>query len=136
MTVRFDSVNTGDTLPPLTITVSASRIVAGALASGDFEVIHHDSKAAQQRGTPDIFLNILTTNGLLQRFVNDWAGPAGRIRNVDIRLGVPSFAGDTLHLSGVVQSKLPGSERIVELAVRGTNSRGEHLSATVRVALP
>jgi uncharacterized protein len=134
--VEFDAVVLGTTLPALTIAVTPSLIVAGALASGDFEVVHHDKQAAQERGTPDIFMNILTTNGYVQRYVGDWA-PAGRIRSVDIRLGVPNFAGDTLRLTGSVRSKAEANgERIVELAVRGANALGEHVAATVRVALP
>jgi acyl dehydratase len=137
MAPAFDSVVPGAQLPPLTLTITPSMIVAGALASGDFEAVHHDRSAARARATPDIFMNILTTNGYLQRFVNDWTGPQGRIRSVDIRLGVPTFAGDTLKLSGVVRTKQRvGSEGIVEIAVRGTNRLGEHLAATVRVALP
>jgi acyl dehydratase len=133
--VSFAGVNVGDALPPLSLVVSASVIVAGATASGDFEVVHHDVKGAQARGTPDIFMNILTSNGYVQRFVNDWLAPAGRIRAVDIRLGVPTFAGDTLHFTGVVKEKNV-SERTLEVAVTGTNSIGQHVFATVRVALP
>ena len=133
--VSFAHVNTGDTLPPLTVLVSASVIVAGATASGDFEVVHHDVRGAQARGTHDIFMNILTTNGYVQRFVNDWIAPAGTIRSVDIRLGVPTFAGDTLKFTGVVQQK-HAAERTLDIAVTGTNSIGQHVAATVRVALP
>ena len=135
--VSFESIRPGQALPVLTVDVSASLIVAGALASGDFEVIHHDAKAARERGTPDIFMNILTTNGYVQRLVNDWLAPQGLIRSIDLRLGVPNFAGDTLTLSGTVTGKEehPG-ERLVEIAVTGRNSLGEHVAATVRVALP
>jgi acyl dehydratase len=133
--VSFEHVNVGDPLPPLTVLVSASVIVAGATASGDFEVVHHDVKAAQARGTPDIFMNILTSNGYVQRFVNDWVGPQGRIRSVDIRLGVPTFSGDTLKFAGVVKDK-SADERTLEIAVTGSNSIGQHVAATVRVALP
>jgi acyl dehydratase len=132
--VSFEGVKAGDALPPLTLLVSASVIVAGATASGDFEVVHHDVKAAQARGTPDIFMNILTSNGYVQRFVNDWA-PQGRIRAVDIRLGVPTFSGDTLNFTGVVKEKHE-AERTLDIAVTGTNSIGQHVAATVRVALP
>jgi acyl dehydratase len=132
---NFESVHLGEALPPLTVVVSASVIVAGATASGDFEVVHHDVKGAQARGTPDIFMNILTSNGYVQRFVNDWLAPEGRIRSVDIRLGVPTFAGDTLKITGVVKEKNL-SERTLDIAVTGTNSIGQHLFATVRVALP
>jgi acyl dehydratase len=133
--VSFEAVNVGDTLPPLTVLVSASVIVAGATASGDFEVVHHDVKAAQVRGTPDIFMNILTSNGYVQRFVNDWVAPQGRIRSVDIRLGVPTFSGDTLKFAGVVKEKRT-DERTLEIAVTGSNSIGQHVTATVRVELP
>ena len=133
--VSFERVNAGDTLPPLMVLVFASVIVAGATASGDFEVVHHDVKGAQARGTPDIFMNILTSNGYVQRFVNDWVAPAGRIRSVDIRLGVPTFAGDMLKFVGVVKEK-NATERTLDIAVTGTNSIGQHLNATVRVTLP
>jgi len=133
----FDSIRGGEVLPPLTIALTASHVVAGAIASGDFEVVHHDRQAARQRGMPDIFLNILTTNGYVQRFVTAWAGPASRIRSVELRLGVPCFAGDTLELRGSVRSKQQqGAERLLEVEVRGANSSGEHVSATVRVVLP
>jgi uncharacterized protein len=134
--LTFEHLVDGESLPPLAIAVTPSVIVAGALASGDFEVVHHDKEAARQRGTPDIFMNILTTNGYVQRYVNEWA-VNGRIRAIDLRLGVPNLAGDTLKLTGRVSRKLQeGTERIVEIAVRGANSLGEHVTATVRVALP
>ncbi|MBS0580894.1 MAG: acyl dehydratase [Proteobacteria bacterium] len=133
--VVFERVQPGDRLPPLSVHVSASVIVAGATASGDFEVVHHDVKGAQARGTPDIFMNILTSNGYVQRFVNDWLAPQGRIRSIDIRLGVPTFAGDTLHFAGVVKGK-DESQRTLEIEVTGTNGLGQHVLASVQVALP
>jgi acyl dehydratase len=80
-------------------------------------------------------MNILTSNGYVQRFVNDWVAPQGRIRSVDIRLGVPTFAGDTLKFEGVVKEKHE-AERTLDIAVTGTNSIGLHVAATVRVTLP
>ncbi len=134
---RFETVQIGAELPPLSVAVTPSVIVAGALASGDFEVIHHDAAAARQRGTPDIFMNILTTNGYVQRFVNDWLGVQGRIRSVRIRLGVPNFAGDTLRFTGIVRAKREEqSERSIEIEVSGRNSLGEHVNAAVVVSLP
>jgi acyl dehydratase len=135
--VQFAQVQVGDALPPLTLLVTPSVIVAGAMASGDFEPVHHDVPGARARGTPDIFMNILTTNGYVQRFVNDWAGPAGRIRSISFRLGVPSYAGDTLRFTGMVRAKSDtAAEPLVEVAVTGNNSLGEHVAATVQVALP
>jgi acyl dehydratase len=133
--VVFERVQVGDRLPPLSVHVTASVIVAGAIASGDFEVVHHDVKGAQARGTPDIFMNILTSNGHVQRFVNDWLAPQGRIRSVDIRLGVPTFAGDTLKFAGVVKAK-DEAQRTLDIEVTGTNGIGQHVLASVQVALP
>jgi acyl dehydratase len=134
--LHFESVRVGQSLPVLTLAVTPSVIVAGAMASGDFEVVHHDAAAARARGTPDIFMNILTTNGYVQRFVNDWAAPAGQIRSIELRLGVPNYAGDTLRLTGLVSGKrVDGEARIVEVAVTGANSLGPHVTALVRVEL-
>ncbi|MCU1687679.1 MAG: dehydratase [Amycolatopsis sp.] len=122
----------GTELPPLTIEVTPTFVVSTALATRDFQDVHHDRDAAVARGSKDIFLNILTDTGLVQRFVTDWAGPAARIRSVSIRLGVPCYADDTLVLSGRVIER-DGVEAVI--AVSGMDSLGEHVSGTVRVTL-
>ncbi len=135
--ITFDDVQSGQELPGLNVPITASLIVAGAIATSDFSLEHHDRAHAQAAGMPDIFMNILTSNGLVQRFVHDWAGPAARIRNVRLRLGAPNLPGDTMKLSGVVTGKeVAGNDRLVEVAVSGRNSRGEHVAATVRLTLP
>jgi acyl dehydratase len=140
-TRRFTEVSEGDALPELTIELTRSLIVATAIASRDYQDVHHDPELAVQRGSPDIFMNILTTNGFVGRFVTDWAGPGARIESVSIRLGAPNYPGDTMVLSGSVTkteaSPRPGEGRgVVEVAVRGANSRGDHVTGAVRVALP
>ncbi|AMN45553.1 hypothetical protein ACG33_00230 [Steroidobacter denitrificans] len=135
--ITFDSVQTGQQLPGLSVPITVSLIVAGAMATNDFSLVHHDKAYAQTAGTPDVFMNILTSNGLVQRFVNDWAGPGARIKGVKIRLGAPNFPGDVMQMSGTVASKeVIGKDRIVEIAVSGKNSLGEHVAASVRLALP
>ena len=135
--ITFDSVQTGQQLPGVDVPITASLIVAGAIATSDFSLVHHDKAHAQVAGTPDIFMNILTSNGLVQRFVNDWAGPDARIKGVKMRLGAPNFPGDVMKMSGTVASKeVIGKDRIVEGAVSGKNSLGEHVTASVRLALP
>jgi acyl dehydratase len=131
--VRLSDVSVGDSLPPLAIPLTTSLIVGGALASRDYTPVHHDRAAAQAAGLPDVFMNILTTNGLLGRYVTDWAGPNAVIRGVRVRLGAPNTPGDTMTLSGKVAAK-EGDE--VRVEVVGKNSWGDHVTATVRVALP
>jgi 3-oxo-4,17-pregnadiene-20-carboxyl-CoA hydratase beta subunit len=92
----------GDTLPELRLEVTTTFVVSTAIATRDFQDVHHDRDAAVARGSKDIFLNILTTTGLVQRCVTDWAGPRAQVRGVRVRLGVPCYAGDTLVLGGRV----------------------------------
>ncbi len=77
-------------------------MVASALATRDFQDVHHDRDRAVAGGAKDIFLNILTTTGLVQRYVAAWAGPDAVFRAVSVRLGVPCHAGDTLTFTGEV----------------------------------
>lgn len=122
----------GQTLPELSFPVTASAIVAGALATNDYENVHHDKAAAQATGVPDIFMNILTTNGIVQRYVSDWCGSAAWVTAVEIRLGAPNFAGDTMRLTGEV-ARVDG--RDVTVTVSGRNAIGEHVAATVTLLM-
>jgi hypothetical protein len=93
---------TGTVLPELVIDVTPTFVVAAAIATRDFQDVHHDRDRALERGGKDIFVNILTTTGLVQRYVTDWAGPQAMVRQIAIRLGVPCYAGDKLTFSGRV----------------------------------
>ena len=66
----------GAKLAPLEIPVTRTLIVAGAIASRDYQDVHHDAELAKEKGSPDIFMNILTTNGLVGRYITDHFGPA------------------------------------------------------------
>ena len=125
-------VNVGDQLAPLVLPLTRSLIVATALASRDYQDVHHDPTLAQQKGSQDIFMNILTTNGLIGRYITDWAGPDSIIKNVSIRLGVPNYAGDTMTITGTVTSKHDGQ---IVVGVVGANSMGNHVTGTVTLVL-
>ncbi|MFG2338127.1 MaoC family dehydratase [Streptomyces yangpuensis] len=118
----------GDTLPPLEIAVTRTLIVAGAIASRDYQDVHHDAALAREKGSPDIFMNILTTNGLVGRYVTDHLGPRAVLRKVAIRLGAPNHPGDTMTLTGTVTAVLGDT---VEIRVVGANGIGHHVSGTV-----
>jgi len=117
-------------LPELTLDVTSTMIVSTAIATRDFYPVHHDRDFAMRGGGKDIFLNILTTTGLVQRYVTDWAGPDALVRAVSIRLGAPCYAGDTLTFSGHVTGN-EGDEQVV--AVTGTCGLGDHVTGTVRL---
>jgi len=132
-TRRLSEVAVGDELPALAIPLTATVIIAGALASRDYQDVHHDRDLAVQRGSKDIFMNILTTNGYVGRYVTDWAGPEALLRSVDIRLGAPNHPGDTMTLRGRVSAKADG---LVHVEVVGANRLGNHVTGTVTLRLP
>jgi len=120
---------TGALLPELEIDVTPTFVIAAAIATRDFQDVHHDRDRAVERGGKDIFINILTTTGLVQRYVTDWAGPEAMVRKIAIRLGVPCYAGDKLTFSG--RGEWRGQECVVE--VTGRCSLGDHVTGTVRL---
>lgn len=132
MTQDIRRPRVGDELAPLEIPVTRTLVVAGAVASRDYQDVHHDAELAREKGAPDIFMNILTTNGLVGRFVTDHFGPAAVLRKVAIRLGVPNYPGDLMELTGKV---VEVSDLGVEVEVVGTNGLGRHVFGRVTVAL-
>ncbi|MFJ9415092.1 MaoC family dehydratase [Streptomyces sp. NPDC101227] len=120
----------GDELPQLTVPITRTLIVAGALASRDYQDVHHDAELAKAKGSPDIFMNILTTNGLVGRYITDHFGPTAVLRKVAIRLGAPNYPGDTMVLSGTVTSVDGGTAQV---RVVGANGLGHHVTGTVTV---
>jgi acyl dehydratase len=136
MTPRSPSladVRVGDPLPELRVPLTSSLIVAGALASRDFTPVHHDKAAAQAAGMQDVFMNILTTEGFVSRFVTDWAGPDAKIRKLSLKLGAPNLPGDVMIMTGKVQAK-QGADVVVEVV--GKNAWGNHVTAAVTLSLP
>lgn len=134
-TRAFDSVNLGDALPSLVVPISVPLIAGGAIATRDYFPGHHDLEAARALGSPAIFMNILTTNGLVQRYVENWAGPQCRLATLKIKLGAPNYPGDTMTFTGSVTDKR-ADDRSIEVTLKGSNSMGPHVSGTVRVKLP
>jgi len=130
--LRYDDVQLGDELPMLEIPLTRTLIVSTAIASRDYQDVHHDPELANEKGSRDIFMNILTTNGLVGRYITDWAGPNAVLKSVKIRLGAPNYPGDTMVITGSVISKDDG---VVEVGLRGSNSLGDHVTGTVALAL-
>ena len=136
-TLAWRDIAVGDRLPDLVVEVSATRIVAGAIASRDFMPVHHDRSYANQQGAPDIFMNILSDTGYCSRFLTDWAGSEAMIRRLAIRLGVPLFPDTVLTYSGsVTATRSEDGEGIVEVELRATTHLGDHVTGTAVLGLP
>jgi len=109
----------------LRIKLTPTFVIATALATRDFTPVHHDTELARAQGSKDIFLNILTTMGLVQRYVVE-RHPEAELAGMKVRLGAPAYAGDTLTLTGVRTDA-------TTLEVRGAVSLGDHVTATVQL---
>lgn len=136
-TIDAAAIAVGDELPTFELDVTSTVIVAGAIASRDFMPAHHDAVFAKAQGAPDLFMNILTTNGYVARFVTDWAGPEAMLKSIRIRLGAPAVPGKPLRFSGRVAAlRAEGGECVLDVAVRAANELGDHATGTVTLGLP
>lgn len=126
------AVAVGLELPPLTVNATPTFVVSTALATRDFQDVHHDRDLAHQKGSKDIFVNILTDTGLVQRYITDWAGQRAQIRSIKLRLGVPWYAYDTLTLTGTVSAV---DDDLVTVDVVGKDSLGNHVTSVVTLVM-
>jgi hypothetical protein len=130
--VSAPTLEVGTTLPELKIYGDPTFIVSTAIATRDYQDVHHDRDKAQAKGSKDIFVNILTDTGLVQRYLTDWAGPNARIKTIGLRLGVPWYAYDTITFTGEVTAVDDG---VATVKVVGANSLGNHVIATATLVL-
>ena len=135
-TLGLAEVSVGDKLPAADIDITTGLVVGGALATRDYEPVHHDTGKAQAAGRPDVFMNILTSQALMTRFATDWSGPEAVVKSLDIRLGAPNIPGMVMTVTGEVKAKDDDSG-IVDIEVMGENNIwGMHMQGTVQLALP
>jgi len=126
-----------DHLPHLAIPLDRSFIVATAIATRDYQPVHHDPDHARNGGSEDVFMNILTSQGLVGRYITDWAGPDAIVRKIAIRLGASNYPGDTMVMTGTVTARSASAAgEDLEVTVVGRNRRGEHIKGTVALTVP
>jgi hypothetical protein len=133
--MQFKNVQVGDKLPEQAIPITVALITSGAIATRDFFPGHHDKDAAIELGSPHIFMNILTTNGLVQSFVERWSGSDSLFQDIDIKLGMPNYPGDTMNFKGQVTA-IDAQSKTVEVGLEGQNQYGTHVTGIVRLVLP
>jgi acyl dehydratase len=145
--VRFDQVSVGDQLPSLSIDVTPTTVVLGALASRDWRPMHHDYKFATERnGVADIFLNTPNQAAWFERYVTDWAGARARLGRMTFRMKTSIFPGDRMEFAGTVTATetdgVGQGWATVELTLTATATDGRDpaprlaTTCTMRVALP
>ena len=122
----------GTSLPAWELPITPTLVVSTAIATRDYQDVHHDRDKAHAKGSKDIFVNILTDTGLVQRYITDWAGPNAVIKSIGLRLGVPWYAYDTVTFKGEVTAIEDG---LITLKVVGSNSLGDHVIANATLTI-
>ncbi|WP_042348704.1 hypothetical protein [Bacillus massiliigorillae] len=136
-TVNWNEIEVGYELPSHTRDITAALVVGGAIsATHDYALVHHDHREARKAAAEDVFMNILTTNGLIGKYLTDWCGPTGEIKSIVLRLAVPNYPGDQMTITGQVTKKYQEEgNNLVEIEFVGKNSIGNHASGKAIVAL-
>lgn len=102
--MTLQEVRAGNLLPPLLFKATATRIVAGALASRDYSPLHHDRDYADTVSNQrDIFANTQFQSALFERYLQDWAGPLCRIARLKFVMRTSLYAGEEAVLTGRVK---------------------------------
>ena len=140
MTVLFDDIAVGDSLPTLEVKIRARHVVMGASSSRDWQPQHHDTHWAVERvKVKDIFLNTPNQAGWIERYLTDWTGPNGRLGKVRFKMKASVCAGDVLTFNATVTDKTKDERGVgwVDLDVRLTIA-GDVLATecTARIAVP
>ena len=118
-------------LPEWRLPITTTLVVSTAIATRDFQDVHHDRDLAQSYGSQDIFLNILTTTGLVQRYVSDALRASGEdidLAGIALRLGAPAYPGDELVFTGTREGD---TVSVVGAVTLDNQARGDHVTATV-----
>ena len=137
--LTLQQVKAGDALPELSVEVTPTSVVLGALASRDWRPMHHDKDFAQQRnGTRHIFVNTPHNAAYFERYITDWTGPAGRLGRVQFRMKDSVFPGDTMVFHGRVEAV--GTDEVgcgwIDLVLSLNVGGKTTTECTARVALP
>ena len=126
MVRAYDSVNVGDTLPPLALPpLTRTTLALFAGASGDHNPIHIDSDAAREVGLPDVIGHGMLTMSWLGRLLTSWA-PQKNLREFGVRFTAITRIGERITCTGRVTRKLErDGERLVQIEVKAANEAGE-----------
>ena len=129
-------VEPGQALAEWQLPITHRLIVGGALATQDFIPVHHNAPAARAAGMPDIFMNILTTSGLVCTYLNACAGDSAFISTLKFSLMAPNVPGDVMTLQGQIQdlTKVDGTTE-ASIVFAGKNGLGMHTQGSALIKI-
>ncbi len=135
--ICWSNLSEGDAMPEYSREITRTTIVSTAISSRDFQTVHHDHEAAQKEGAKDIFLNILSTGGIIGKYLTGWSGSTGKIKDLEIKLGATVFPGDVLKGGGkIIKKYKEGNECLVDIEYGFSVDMGPHAWGMATMVLP
>jgi acyl dehydratase len=134
MTVFWDDVREGQTLPALTVQVTYKMAIMHVAAGWDYMPGHHEPDYAKSQGQETIFLNTLFHQSMVDRVMTDWAGPRGFIARRKLSMKGAIYPGDILTGEAKITRRYEADGKH-RLDLNITLSNQTHICATAEATL-
>jgi acyl dehydratase len=138
MTVKWDDVSEGMSIPELKKKPSSQQLVQWAAGSGDFYQIHYDKDFAISTGLKGIIVHGALKHAFLGQLLHDWIGNTGRIKKFGCSYRGMDYPDEEITCKGVVKRKYQeNGEKLVDLEIWTENPEGQKTTpGTATVRLP
>lgn len=104
--------------------VTLERCVLAVSATRDYNPFHYDREFARSGGAADVFLNVMTYQGLFGRLLSEWGGAEAMLRKLAFRMVGMNIPGDMAHVQGTLDSDaIVDGRRQAEVSIRIYNDR-------------
>ena len=118
MSVTWESIKEGDTLPELRKTPGVTQLVKYAAGSGDFNPLHYDYGFPQAKEIGSIIVHGRFKYAALGELVSGWLGHRGRIRKISCQYRGMDLPNHEILCRGRVARKWEeGGAKLVELTL-------------------
>lgn len=94
---RLEDLTVGDALPAKDFPLTRADLVRYAGASGDFNEIHWNPRAATEVGLPDVIAHGMLSMAVAVRLVTEWCGDPGAVVRYSTRFTAPVPVPDPGH---------------------------------------
>jgi hydroxyacyl-ACP dehydratase HTD2-like protein with hotdog domain len=135
MSLYFEDVDTGDTIPPLAITVDETQMFFFSAATYNGHRIHYDKEWARDvEGYDDVLVQGPLQAALVSRALTDWIGGDGRLVAFSVQNRAIAYPGQALTFGGVITGKRP--DGLVDLDIFCKRGDDLLMPGTATVTLP
>ena len=149
MTINFDSIAVGDSMPSYTSKpITRAQLARYAGASGDFNPLHHDETFVSMFGMPRVIAHGMLIMGMTSRAITEWIDNKC-LKNFKVRFSGMTEPADltdlentkaraTITVTGTVVNKfVEGGENRIQCEIQAADALGGvKLTGSFIAALP